>query len=60
MKILTALFLVFTTGPGDMGYPSTAQLPDGKLVTVFYAEKFPLLDSYHMGAVGWTTLATDK
>ena len=24
----------FTTGPADMGYPSTAQLPDGKLVTV--------------------------
>ena len=45
---------IFTTGPGDMGYPSTAQLPDGKLVTVFYAIKSPLHDSYHMGAVGWT------
>ena len=43
----------FTTGPGDMGYPSTAQLPDGKLVTVFYAQKSPLHDGYHMGTIGW-------
>lgn len=45
---------LYTTGPGDMGYPSTAQLPDGKLVTVFYAIKSPLHDRYHMGAIGWT------
>ena len=45
---------IFTTGLGDMGYPSTAQLPDGKLVTVFYAINSPLHDGYHMGAVGWT------
>ncbi len=44
---------LFTSGPGDMGYPSTAQLPDGKLVTVFYAQQSPLHDGYHMGAVGW-------
>ena len=36
-----------------MGYPSTAQLPDGKLVTVFYAINSALHDSYHMGALGW-------
>lgn len=46
-----------TTGPGDMGYPSTAQLPDGKLVTVFYARKSALHDGYHMGAIGWTAPA---
>ena len=51
---------LFTTGPGDMGYPSTAQLPDGKLVTVFYAVKSPLHDGYHMGAVGWAAKETTK
>ena len=45
---------LFTTGPGDMGYPSSVQLPDGKLATVFYANQSPLHDGYHMGAVGWT------
>lgn len=44
---------LYTSGPGDMGYPSTAQLPNGKLVTVFYAIKSPLHDGYHMGAIGW-------
>ncbi len=44
---------LFTTGPGDIGYPSTVQLLDGKLVTVFYAHKSPLHDGYHMGAIGW-------
>ena len=51
---------LFTTGPGDMGYPSTAQLSDGLLVTVFYASKSPLHDGYHMGAVGWSTPRTKK
>ena len=51
---------LFTTGPGDMGYPSTAQLPEGKLVTVFYAQKSPLHDGYHMGAVGWAAKETTK
>ena len=49
---------LFTTGPGDMGYPSTAQLRDGKLVTVFYAIQSPLHDGYHMGAVGWSAHVT--
>jgi hypothetical protein len=43
-----------------MGYPSTTQLPDGKLVTVFYAQKSPLHDGYHMGAVGWAAKETTK
>lgn len=51
---------LFTTGPGDMGYPSTAQLPDGTLVTVFYAQQSPLHDGYHMGAVGWATPAINQ
>jgi len=45
---------LYTTGPGDMGYLSTAQLPDGKLVTVFYAAQSPLHAAYHMGVIGWT------
>ena len=43
-----------------MGYPSTAQLPDGKLVTVFYASKSPLHDGYHMGSLGWTALESHQ
>ena len=45
---------LYTTGLGDMGYPSTAQMPDGRLVTVFYAQCSPFRDGYHMGAIGWT------
>lgn len=37
-----------------MGHPSTAQLADGKCVTVFHAIKSPLHDAYHMAALGWT------
>lgn len=50
---------LYTTGPGDMGYPSTAQLPDGKLVTVFYAAQSPLHTGYHMGAIGWNAPARE-
>ena len=57
-KTWSAPLRLFTTGPGDVGYPSTAQLPDGKLVTVFYASKSPLHDGYHMGALGWTAPST--
>jgi hypothetical protein len=38
---------------GDCGYPSTAQLPDGTLVTVFYAAKTADYDKYQMAAVRW-------
>ena len=40
-----------------MGYPGTAQLPDGKLETVFYASQSPLHAGYHMGAIGWNVPA---
>ncbi|MFN5960704.1 MAG: sialidase family protein [Verrucomicrobiota bacterium] len=53
-KIWSAPRRLFSTGPGDMGYPSTSELADGKLITVFYAIKSPLHDGYHMGAIGWT------
>ena len=48
---------LYTTGPGDMGYPSTSELPQGKFVTVFYSRTSPLHDGYHMGAIGWTNPA---
>lgn len=38
---------------GDCGYPSTAQLKDGTLVTVFYAAKTKDYDKYQMVAVRW-------
>lgn len=38
---------------GDCGYPSTAQLADGSLVTVFYAAKTVDYDKYQMCAIHW-------
>jgi hypothetical protein len=38
---------------GDCGYPSSAQLKDGTIVTVFYAAKTKSYDKYQMGAVRW-------
>lgn len=48
---------LFTTGPGQMGYPSTAQLSDDLLVTVFYAHQCKLHDGWHMGAIGSQALS---
>ncbi len=45
-----------TTGPGDMGYPSTAQRADGKLVTAFYAAQSPLHAGYQIGSIGWNAV----
>jgi len=58
-KAWGAPYKLYTTGPGDMGYPSTAQLPDGKLVTVFYAAQSPLHAGYHMGSIGWNAPAKE-
>lgn len=38
---------------GDGGYPSSVQLPDGQVLTVYYAKKIKGHDGYHMGAVVW-------
>lgn len=38
---------------GDLGYPSSAQLSDGLVLTAFYAQKSPLQRKYHAGAVVW-------
>ena len=53
-KMWDAPLRLFQTS-GDMGYPSTVQLPDGRMVTVFYAKQSRLHDGYHMGAIGWQT-----
>jgi len=38
---------------GDLGYPSSAEREDGKIVTAFYAQNSPLRKGYHAGAVIW-------
>jgi hypothetical protein len=38
---------------GDLGYPSSAEREDGRIVTVFYAQNSPLRKGYHAGAVIW-------
>ena len=38
----------------DCGYPSSAQLPDGRIVTAWYAQASPLSENYHMGSTVWS------
>lgn len=38
---------------GDGGYPSSVQLPDGQILTAYYARKVEGHDRYHMGVVTW-------
>ena len=37
----------------DCGYPSTIQLPDGRLMTAYYAKQTPTHPRYHMAVVFW-------
>ena len=37
----------------DGGYPSSLQLPDGRVLTVYYASQVEGHDRYHMGVVVW-------
>ena len=37
----------------DGGYPSSVQLPDGQILTAFYARRVTGHDRYHMGTVIW-------
>ena len=37
----------------DLGYPSSAQLGDGTIVTAYYASNIPAHQRYHMGVVRW-------
>ena len=38
---------------GDCGYPSSVQLPDGKMLTAYYTNSAPNHRRYHMGTVIW-------
>ncbi|NQT15207.1 MAG: exo-alpha-sialidase [Planctomycetes bacterium] len=38
---------------GDGGYPASVQLPDGQILTAYYARKTAAHDGYHMGVVTW-------
>jgi len=38
---------------GDGGYPATVELPDGRLLTAFYANRTALRDGYQMATVMW-------
>ena len=42
---------------GDRGYPSSVQLPDGQVLTAFYAQRTADHDRYHMGVVHWDPAA---
>lgn len=37
----------------DCGYPSSVQLPSGKIVTACYSKDAPECDHYHMGVAVW-------
>ena len=45
--------LVDLGNPADCGYPSSVQIPDGTVVTAYYASRTPAHQRYHMGVVRW-------
>ncbi len=47
------LRLAHTVGNRDCGYPSSVQLPSGKIVTAWYSRETPDYDGYHMGVTVW-------
>lgn len=47
------LRLAHTVGNADCGYPSSVQLPSGKIVTAWYSRKTPDHDGYQMGVTVW-------
>jgi hypothetical protein len=42
---------------GDGGYPASVQLPDGRILTAFYAQRTAGHPRYHMAVVVWTAPA---
>jgi hypothetical protein len=44
--------------PVDCGYPSSAQIADGTIVTAYYAKQVTAHMRYHMGVVRWDPPAT--
>ena len=45
---------------GDGGYPSSVQLPDGRVLTAYYARRIAGHDRYHMGVVVWDPATTRR
>jgi hypothetical protein len=43
---------------GDGGYPSSVQLPNGQVLTAYYAQQIAGLKRYHMGVVTWDPAKT--
>ena len=43
---------------GDGGYPSSVQLPDGQVLTAYYARRIASHARYHMGVVVWDPAST--
>ena len=43
---------------GDGGYPSSVQLPDGQVLTAYYAQRIAGHNRYHMGVVMWDPAKT--
>jgi hypothetical protein len=43
---------------GDGGYPSSLSLPDGQVLTAYYARRIAGHDRYHMGVVVWDPTVT--
>jgi len=50
--------LVSDLSSGDCGYPSSVQLPNGEILTAYYAASVASHQRYHMGTVIWK-LPTD-
>ena len=44
----------------DGGYPSSVQLPDGPVLTAYYARRVEGHDRYHMGAVVWDPASASR
>jgi len=44
--------------PGDGGYPSSVQRPDGRVLTAYYASEIEGHKRYHMGVVVWDPATT--
>lgn len=47
-------FLAHFAEARDGGYPSSVQMPDGSIVTAYYADGIPGHRRYHMGVVIWS------
>jgi hypothetical protein len=52
-----AIVLVDDLVSGDCGYPASAQLADGKILTAYYSNGTPAHLRYHMGVVIWAAPA---